>query len=199
LICAPDQATVTLGSTPLGKRQIEICSGVDRAATMFFLSIIAIVGARCMSQPLLRPKEGSSDNNLSSVALRTLNAFAVDVMTIPNAEDLLWYVAQNVVGKLNFVDCVIYTSDVDETVLTQAAAMGAKNPFGRSIVNPLRIPYGQGITGRVAQSREAIIVEDLLKDQAYIPDTEPARSETSTANTRMRTRSALPSWKFSRP
>ena len=130
-----------------------------------------------MSQPFLRSAESFSDNGLSSVALRTLNTFAVDVMTIPNADDLLWYVAQNVVGKLNFVDCVIYTSDVDETLLTQAAAMGAKNPFGRSIINPLRIPFGQGITGRVAQSREAIIVEDLLKDRTYISDTEPARSE----------------------
>src|SRR6056297_649957 len=130
-----------------------------------------------MSQTLLRPMEDLCDNSFRSVALRTLNAFAVDVMSIPNADDLLWYVAQNVVGKLNFVDCVIYTSDVDQTVLTQAAAMGAKNPFGRSIVNPLRIPFGQGITGRVAQSQEAVIVDDLLKDQNYISDTEPARSE----------------------
>lgn len=130
-----------------------------------------------MSQTLLRPMEELCESSFRSVALRTLNAFAVDVMSIPNADDLLWYVAQNVVGKLNFVDCVIYTSDVDETVLTQAAAMGAKNPFGRSIVNPLRIPFGQGITGRVAQSREAVVVEDLLKDQTYISDTEPARSE----------------------
>lgn len=130
-----------------------------------------------MNQPFLRSTERLRDQTFGSVALRTLNAFAVDVMTIPNANDLLWYVAQNVVGKLNFVDCVIYTSDLDETVLTQAAAMGAKNPFGRSIVSPLRIPFGQGITGRVAQSREAIIIEDLLKDQTYISDTEPARSE----------------------
>lgn len=130
-----------------------------------------------MNQHFLQLSESQRDQSYGSVALRTLNAFAVDVMTIPNANDLLWYVAQNVVGKLNFVDCVIYTSDLDETVLTQAAAMGAKNPFGRSIVNPLRIPYGQGITGRVAQGREAIIVEDLLNDQDYISDTEPARSE----------------------
>lgn len=130
-----------------------------------------------MNQPFVPSTEKLRERSYDSVALRTLNAFAVDVMTIPNANDLLWYVAQNVVGKLGFVDCVIYTSDLEETVLTQAAAMGAKNPFGRSIVNPLRIPFGQGITGRVAQGREAIIVDDLLEDQNYISDTEPARSE----------------------
>jgi signal transduction histidine kinase len=130
-----------------------------------------------VNQALLRSTQRAQDQSFRSVALRTLNAFAIDVMTIPNANDLLWYVAQNVVGKLNFVDCVIYTADLDETVLTQAAAMGAKNPFGRSIVSPLRIPFGQGVTGRVAQRREAIIVDDLLEDQDYISDTEPARSE----------------------
>ncbi|WP_172332656.1 ATP-binding protein [Mangrovicoccus sp. HB161399] len=109
--------------------------------------------------------------------LRILNEFAIDVMSIPNVNDLLWYVAQKVVGKLEFVDCVIYTSNLEETVLTQAAAMGEKNPFGRNIINPLKIPFGQGITGRVAQTREAVIVNDLLDDKDYISDAQPARSE----------------------
>lgn len=109
--------------------------------------------------------------------LRILNAFAVDVMSIPSADDLFWYVAQNVVGRLNFVDCVIYEANSDQTELIQVAAMGEKNPFGRSIINPLRIPFGEGITGRVAQQRRAIIVDDLMEDQDYIADTQPARSE----------------------
>lgn len=109
--------------------------------------------------------------------LRTLNIFAVDLMQIPNMEDLFWYVAQNVVGRLNFVDCVIYWANDQQTDLRQVAAWGEKNPFGRSIVNPLVIPFGSGITGQVAQTKKAIIVDDLLKDQNYIPDTQPARSE----------------------
>lgn len=109
--------------------------------------------------------------------LRTLNTFAVDLIQIPSVEDLFWYVAQNVVGRLNFVDCVIYEANDVESVLRQVAAWGEKNPFGRSIVNPLVIPYGRGITGRVASTKEAIIIADLLKDQNYIPDTQPARSE----------------------
>ena len=109
--------------------------------------------------------------------LRTLNAFAVDIISIPNVEDLFWYVARNVVGRLNFVDCIIYRADAEGTTLTQAAALGEKNPYGRTIINPLRIPFGQGITGRVAETRKPIVVDDLLKDQNYIPDTQPARSE----------------------
>ena len=109
--------------------------------------------------------------------LRTLNTFAVDLISIPSVEDLFWYVAQNVVGRLNFVDCVIYQADENQTELTQVSAWGEKNPFGRNIVNPLVIPFGRGITGKVAQGRKAIIIGDLLKDQNYISDTQPARSE----------------------
>ena len=112
-----------------------------------------------------------------ATTLRTLNAFAVDVMGISSADDLFWYVAQNVAGRLGFVDCVIYTVDEARQELVQAAALGDKNPYGRTIVNPLRIPFGHGITGRTAQSRVAIVVDDLLGDVDYIPDTQPARSE----------------------
>ena len=118
-----------------------------------------------------------NEPDFDAAALRILNSFAVDMMTIQNADDLLWYVAQNVVGRLNFVDCVIYTADMQQSELTQVAALGEKNPYDRSIVNPLKIPFGSGITGRVAQTREHIIVHDLLEDQTYIPDTAPARSE----------------------
>ncbi|MGJ8626175.1 MAG: ATP-binding protein [Sulfitobacter sp.] len=112
-----------------------------------------------------------------AATLRTLNAFAVDVMYIPNAEELFWYVAQNVVGRLKFVDCVIYQANPEQTELVQVAALGGKNPFGRNILNPLKIPFGEGITGTVAQTRKAMVVDDLASDQTYIPDTQLARSE----------------------
>ncbi|WP_022702719.1 ATP-binding protein [Pseudorhodobacter ferrugineus] len=109
--------------------------------------------------------------------LRTLNAFAVDVITIPSVDDLFWYVAQNVVGPLGFVDCVIYQANEAGTNLAQVAALGEKNPYDRSILNPLHIPFGQGITGQVAQSGKPMIVDDLLQQRNYIPDMQPARSE----------------------
>jgi signal transduction histidine kinase len=112
-----------------------------------------------------------------AAALRTLNAFAVDLISIPSVEDLFWYVARNVVGRLKFLDCVIYQANEAQTELTQVAALGEKNPYGRSILNPLKIPFGQGITGKVAASQEPIIIDDLLLDQNYITDAQVARSE----------------------
>ena len=44
------------------------------------------------------------------LTLKTLNTFAVDVITLPDEDELFWYVAKNVVGRLQFLDCVIYLS-----------------------------------------------------------------------------------------
>jgi len=110
-----------------------------------------------------------------AATLRILNAFAVNLISIPTAEDLFWYVAQNVVGRLKFLDCVIYQADDAQSELVQVAALGEKNPFGRSILNPLRIPFGQGITGQVAERREAIVIDDLQLDESYIADTHVAQ------------------------
>ena len=124
------------------------------------------------------PKHARDPSGTGSVTtLRTLNSFAIDIMSIRNAEDLFWHVARNVVGRLKFVDCVIYEMDAERGELVQVAALGDKNPYGRTILNPLRIPLGEGITGRAAASAQAVVVADLLADRNYIPDTQPARSE----------------------
>ena len=119
----------------------------------------------------------SPDRFSEAERLRVLNAFAVKLMSIPSTDDLFWYVAQNVVGKLGFVDCVVYAADADQTRLMQVSAWGEKNPFDRSIVNPLVIPFGKGITGQVAQDKRPVIVDDLSASPNYIPDTQIARSE----------------------
>lgn len=119
----------------------------------------------------------SPQNTSEAQMLRTLNTFAVDLMSIPSVEDLFWYVAQNVVGKLGFLDCVIYQANEAHSELTQVSAWGEKNPYGRNIINPMVIPFGRGITGQVAQSGKPIIIDDLGQDENYIADTQPARSE----------------------
>lgn len=134
------------------------------------------IGELIMLQPVASSVSQTSRAS-EAQTLRTLNTFAVDLMSIPSVEDLFWYVAQNVVGKLGFVDCVIYQANVSQTELTQVSAWGEKNPYGRNILNPLVIPFGSGITGQVAQGQKPIIVDDLLKDENYIPDTQLARSE----------------------
>jgi len=109
--------------------------------------------------------------------LRVLNGFAVSLIGISTYDDLVWYVAKEVVAKLGFVDCVLYQYDDAKKLLVQRAASGGKNPEGRELVNPLSIPFGKGVTGRVAETREAIIVADLSQEANYVEDISPAASE----------------------
>ena len=109
--------------------------------------------------------------------LRILHEFAVSLIKISSAEDLAWYVAKEVVGRLGFVDCVLYELDADRNLLVQKAAIGEKNPKGRTIVNQLEILVGIGVTGRVAKSGQPMLIDDLQADSDYVPDISPARSE----------------------
>lgn len=109
--------------------------------------------------------------------LRILNNFAVSLIGISSLDDLYWYVVKEVVGQLGFVDCVLYTFDDANRVLVQRAAMGDKSPVGRTLLNPLTIPLGKGVTGRAAATRQPILVEDLHDYEGYIEDLSPARSE----------------------
>jgi PAS domain S-box-containing protein len=109
--------------------------------------------------------------------LNILSSFAIKLIGISSESELAWYVAHEVVGKLGFVDCVVYFVDSKRNLLRQVAAIGEKNPQGDEIVNRLETPIGDGITGRVAETGEAMIVDDLLGHTDYISDIREARSE----------------------
>lgn len=102
--------------------------------------------------------------------LEIYRAFAQRLVTLDDLDELLWYVAESVVGQLGFVDCVIYRLDHDSNTLYQAAAIGDKTPERRQIINALRIPVGQGITGGVAQSKRPELIRDARNDERYIHD-----------------------------
>lgn len=127
--------------------------------------------------PLARQGHVDGDLERKEVLLRTINEFALKLFAIRTTSDLVWYVAREVVGRLGFIDCVIYLVEPERRLLRQVAAIGDKNPQGRDIVNALEIPIGQGITGQVAQQARPTIVDDLSKNPHYIPDIEPALSE----------------------
>ena len=119
----------------------------------------------------------NADSERQRSWLKVLNSFAVELIKISDEVDLAWYVAREVVGKLGFVDCVVYFFDPKQNALRQIAAIGAKNPRGNEIANPLEIAIGEGVTGRVAETRQAIIIDDLREADDYIPDLENLLSE----------------------
>lgn len=109
--------------------------------------------------------------------LQIYREFAARLVSLNKEDELLWYVAQSVVGRLGYADCVIYRLERETDTLVQAAAIGEKTPLRRQIKNALRIPVGKGITGAVADSHTPLLVGDTRADPRYIHDLAPPGSE----------------------
>ena len=104
-----------------------------------------------------------------------LPAFARAILRQQSLEDLMWSLAERIGTLLCFDDCVIYL--IEDGVLVQKAAFGVKNPVGREIFEPITIPIGEGIVGRVAKLGVAEMIRDVRNDPTYIPDQFPGMSE----------------------
>ena len=110
--------------------------------------------------------------------LDVVNFFASSLLsTQTDLDDILWDVANNAVARLGLEDCVIYLVDASGERLVQRAAYGPKNPEGREILAPLRIPIGRGIVGSVAATGEVSRIRDTRLDPRYITDDKARRSE----------------------
>ena len=124
--------------------------------------------------------------NLKSGSLRTLTfdeveqvliSFSASVLNKETAEEVYWSLAKNVISRLGFVDCVIYSVNRRTRSLVQRAAYGPKSPAKQVILRPLTIPLGAGITGSVAQTGRAEKIADTSKDPRYIVDDEARFAE----------------------
>ncbi|HLP36016.1 sensor histidine kinase [Lacibacter sp.] len=108
---------------------------------------------------------------------RTIEYFTYSGSADSSAELILWDIARNCISRLGFEDCVIYLLDEERNVLLQKAAYGDKNPKAFEIANLIEIPVGKGITGYVAKTGKAELVNDTSKDERYIVDDENRLSE----------------------
>lgn len=92
-------------------------------------------------------------------------------------EEMLQDVAENCISKLGLQDCVIYLINSQKKVLEQKAAWGPKSDRNSGIINPIEIPLGKGITGFVAVTGKAEIINDTALDSRYIVDDDNRHSE----------------------
>ncbi len=108
---------------------------------------------------------------------QAINYFASSMSEQQDVEDILWDVAKNCIGRLQFEDCVIYLYNEETRTLTQKAAHGPKSPRQFEISKPIEIKMGQGIVGTVASTGKAEIIPDTTRDPRYIVDDEHRLSE----------------------
>ena len=101
---------------------------------------------------------------------RTIHYFSNSLFGKNTVDEILWDVTKNCIGRLGFVDCVIYLIDEERQILIQKAAFGNKNPTEFEIYQPIEIPVGKGIVGHVARTGRPVIVSDTTLDPRYIRD-----------------------------
>lgn len=103
-----------------------------------------------------------------------LREFAISLLQKNELTDLCWVIADSIGQLPGFEDSVVYLKQGED--LVQVAAFGMK-AADREIVEPIRIPVGEGIVGTVAQNAASELIADTTLDDRYIPDCYPGRSE----------------------
>ena len=78
-------------------------------------------------------------------------------------DELMRSIVDGTTAAMGVEVCSFYLADTDRTRLTLAATNG----LDRSQVGKVSLAWGQGITGRVAETRTPIAVEDVTRDDRF--------------------------------
>ena len=105
------------------------------------------------------------------------NYFSSSLIDKKTEDAVLWDVAANLIGRLNYEDCIIYLWNEDKTKLVQKAAYGPKSTPGRLSSDAFEVEPGEGIVGHVVQTKKPLLVNDTRKDPRYRVDDEFRLSE----------------------
>lgn len=102
--------------------------------------------------------------------LKAVNDFSVITTDANSIRELVKIITDNIIGRFNFDDCVIYILDKEEGVLNQVSAYGEKTNDAGEIVNPIYVKLGEGIVGSVGLSGKAEMIGDTSLDSRYLVD-----------------------------
>ncbi|MEP7106742.1 MAG: two-component regulator propeller domain-containing protein [Ferruginibacter sp.] len=119
----------------------------------------------------LKVQQLSAEQYKSKLELeRIINYFSSSLIDKNTGEEVLWDVAKNLIGRLGFVDCMIYLWNSDKTKMIQKAGFGPKGSIEEINEQPFDVLPGQGVVGYVMQTREPLLIPDTSKDSRYRPD-----------------------------
>ncbi len=98
------------------------------------------------------------------------NYFSSSLAGKNNLDDVLWDVTKNLIGRMNYEDCIIYLWNADKTRMIQKAAYGPKGNPKTISAQAFDVAPGQGIVGHVMLTKESQLVSDTRKDPRYRVD-----------------------------
>ena len=107
------------------------------------------------------------------------NYFSSSLAGKQTEEEVLWDVTKNLMGQLDYEDCIIYLWNEDKTKMVQRAAYGPKGKPEIISTDIFEVIPGQGIVGHVIKTNLPILVNDTRKDSRYRVDDAFRSSEVS--------------------
>ena len=111
-----------------------------------------------------RPRSGLQDADDRRVReLAFLHDIAQLATLARDWDELMRTIVERTTAAMGVEVCSFYLADRDRTRLT----LEATNGLDRSQVGKVSLGWGDGITGRVAASRQPIAVEDVTKDDRF--------------------------------
>lgn len=85
-------------------------------------------------------------------------------------DEVLWDVAANLIGRMNYVDCMIYMWNNDKMKMVQKASYGPKGKPEYLFSDVFDVAPGQGVVGYVMQTKQPVLIKDTTKDSRYRVD-----------------------------
>lgn len=85
-------------------------------------------------------------------------------------EDVLNDVTANLIGRMQYEDCIIYLWNEGKTGMVQKAGIGPKLANGALGRDNFEVSTGQGIVGTVMATEKPLLVNDTRKDERYRVD-----------------------------
>ncbi|NOT52165.1 MAG: histidine kinase [Chitinophagaceae bacterium] len=151
--------------------------------TWWFRLLAAIAAAGSIFYFIRRREEGIKKKESEKTEIEKLKAvnyryqleienvtgfFGATIHQHDNTDELLWDVAKNLIGKLEFEDCMIYLWDLGKTLLLQKAGYGIKGSMQAKMdKNKYHVPKGKGIVGASVESKRPLLINDTSKDNRY--------------------------------
>jgi putative methionine-R-sulfoxide reductase with GAF domain len=99
-----------------------------------------------------------------------INYFTSSLIDKLTVDEVLWDVSKNLIGRLGFVDCMIYLWNKDKTRMVQKAGLGPKGSIEEIQKQVFDVTIGQGVVGYVMQTGEAVMIADTSIDARYRAD-----------------------------
>src|SRR3954452_18547936 len=114
--------------------------------------------------PPARDRDGSVDEGDQLERLRFLHEVAKLATTARTWDELLGTVVDGTRDALHADVSSLYLLDRDGAYLTLAATNG----LDRYQIGRARVPFGEGVTGRVAAGREPLVIPDVRSDPRFL-------------------------------